>query len=582
MKQKLNGLIVIAAVVLLAACGKKGPHYTQYIPKDATYVLAMDVKSMVSKLENDSLSVENMLEVIKDSANPSKYTKAIEMWKQFKDAGLDLDNKIYLAVPSIDPNAGNVNVQVLAGLKDEKKLQDFIAKMPNAPKVSKEGDISYAEAEGMLVGWNKEAVMILAGHSMPRVNDMYPGGDSAAAAVPAPVPGANATALARLKSYFNLKKDESLASVDAFSDLAAQKTDIAIFTNSTSLANSQANSALAMMPKVKALVEGIYSTTTLDFEDGKMVMKSQTFVGPKLAEILKKYTGPEVDMSLIDPYPSNNVDGVVAFSFKPELIPALLQEAGADALTDGILSQAKLTTTDITKAFKGDFAIVFSDFSMAGVEKKNWNNEPYMSHEPTAKFLVAVRIGDKASFDKLLGLATQTGKVERKGNRLVPVVAPGEEGAPKVFAGIENDLLIFSNDETVYNTYVAKSAKIGLSSEARNSLKGSSIGFFMDAEKILNSIPETMFDSSAVHEKNVLAKSKTLFKTLDFTTSNFDGKKVDGKGEVIMATNKNSLPQLVRFLMYAASEMKMKDAEQQARWNTDVPAAADTTAVPAP
>ena len=156
-------------------------------------------------------------------------------------------------------------------------------------------------------------------------------------------------------------------------------------------------------------------------------------------------------------------------------------------------------------------------------------------------------------------------------------MGPEGDSTKHDFAGIENDLLIFSNDETVYNTYVAKSAKIGLSDEAKSTLKGSSIAFFMDVQKMLNSVPEAMFDTSAVHEKNVLAKSKTLFKTIDFTTSNFDGKKLDGKGEVIMSSDKNSLPQLVRFLMYAASEMKMKDAEQAARWPTDSPDKEDST-----
>ena len=111
---------------------------------------------------------------------------------------------------------------------------------------------------------------------------------------------------------------------------------------------------------------------------------------------------------------------------------------------------------------------------------------------------------------------------------------------------------------------ILKTSKIGLRNEAKAILKGSSIAFFIDAEKILNGIPESIFDSTSIHEKNVLAKSKTVFKTLDFTTSNFDGKKIDGKGEVIMTTNKNSLPQLVRFLMYAAEEMKLKNAGQEA------------------
>lgn len=578
--KKFSGFLLITAVTLFAACSKKGPSYTQYIPKDASYVVSIDVKSMVAKLEKDSLSVENMLEVIKDSTNPSKYAKAVEIWKQFKDAGLDLENKVFIAVPAINMSAGNLDIEVLAGLKDEKKLEAFITKMPEAPKVTKEGDISYATVNEWLVGWNKEAVMILGGRSTPKMAEVY-NGDSTMTA-PAPVPGASAGLPDKMKKFFALKKDESIAAVNSFNDLAAEKGDIAIFTNTTTLAGSQTNPALAMMPKVKELLEGIYSTTIIDFEDGKMVMKSNTYTGPKLSEILKKYAGPVVDMSLVEPYPSNNVGGITAFSFNPELIPALLKETGFDAMADLVLTQQGITTADIAKAFKGDFAVIFSDFTITKVEKKNWDDQPYMTDEPSAKLLVAVRIGDKASFEKLLALGTKSGNILRQGNRLVPARNGEADTSSKMFVGIENDLLVFSNDDAVYKAYVAKTGKIELNNDVRGAMKGSSLVFFVDAGKILNSIPETIFDSTSVHEKNVLAKSKTVFKTLSFNMSNFDGKKVSGNGEITMASEKNSLPQFVRFLMYTAEEMKLKDAEQAARWHNEYENMTDSTAAAEP
>jgi len=383
-----------------------------------------------------------------------------------------------------------------------------------------------------------------------------------------------------MKKYFALKKDESIVSVTSFTDATAEKGDIIFFTNSGGLAGSQANPALAMMPKVKELLAGIYSTTIIEFEDGKMVVKSKTFVGPKLADILKKYTGPEVDLSMVDPYPSNNVNGVVAFSFNPELIPALLKEVGFDALADIGLAQQGITTADIIKAFKGDFAVIFSDFTMSKVEKTNWEDKTYMSTEPSAKLLVAMRINDTASFEKLVGIGLKNKMIIRQGNRLLPTRDGEADNSNKIFIGVENNLLVFSNDDAVYKAYVTKTGKIGLSDQAKASIKGSSIAFFIDAEKILNGIPETVFDSTSVHEKNIFTKSKTVFKTFDFTTSNFDGKKIDGKGEVIMVTNKNSLPQLVRFLMYTAEEMKLKNAEQGVQWHNDDDTSDSTTNVP--
>lgn len=572
--RKLPGLLLFTAVVLLTACSKKGPSYTQYIPRDASYVVSLDVKSLVTKLEQDSLSVENMLDVIKDSSDPSKYTKAIEMWKQFKDAGLDLENRVLIAVPAV--SGSNIDVEVLAGLKDEKKLEAFITKLPESPKVVKDKDLSYAIVEEWAIGWTNDAVMILGGAQGPKLTQVY--NDSTATL--APVPGANAGLPDKMKKFFALKKDESIASLAIFNDLTAEKGDIAIFSNSSTLAGSAANPGLTAMPKVKELLEGIYSTSIINFENGKMVMKSNTFTGPKLSAILKKYSGSKVDISLVEPYTSNNVNGVVAFSFNPELIPALLTESGFSDLANLTLGQQGLTTDDIAKAFKGNFAVMFSDFKIEKVEKKDWQDKPYMSNEPSSKLLVAIRIGDKAAFEKLLSFATKTGMFIRQGNRLL--IAQNGEVDPneKVFIGIENDLLVFSTDEAVYKSYLAKSGKIGLSSDVMKTISGSSMALFFDAEKMLNGIPESVFDTTAVHEKNILAKSKTVFKTVSFTTGSFDGKKLSGDGEVVMAGQKNSLPQLVRFLMYAAEEMKLKGAEEEAHWEKE-DMQADSTATPA-
>lgn len=570
---KLTGPLLLIAVAVLSAC-KKAPSYTQHIPKDASYVLSLDVKSMVTKLENDSLTVEDMLAALKDSSDPSKYTQAIDMWSRFKEAGIDLDKKVIMAVPTANRNSGQVTIQVLAGLKDEQKLTAFIGTFPTA-RVTKEGDFSYAMVEEWLVGWKGDVVMMLGGQAAPIMDPAFYNEDSTGdMAAPAPRPGGN-DRLNQMKQYFTLEKSESLVSIDAFTKLVGEKGDILIFTNSSSL-GAQAGMGLTQMPKVKALVEGIFSTSIIDFEDGKVAMKSNTYFGPKLSGILEKYAGPKVDMDLVDAFPSNNVGGVAAFSFNPQLIPALLQEAGFDAIADLGLQKMGITVADIVKAFKGDFAVMFSDFTINKVQKTSWEGNTYTGNEPSAKLLVAIRVGDKASFEKVLGVATGSGFFTREGNRLIPAKGGVGSAEKDMVIGYENDLMVFSNDEATYQAYVANKTRIGLPDEARSSISGASIAFFIDAQKLMGGIPATLFDSS-MHDQNLLAKAKTVFKSASFTTENFDGKKIPGNGQLVMMQPKNSLPQLVRFLMYAAEEMKMKNA---GRWGDDNIVFADTTGVP--
>lgn len=306
---------------------------------------------------------------MKDSTDPTKYTKALETWKDFKDAGLDLESRLLVSIPTLDIDGGSIYVQTLVGLKDADKLKAFIAKMPEAPKVQEEKDFSYAVKEDMVVAWKKDVVMMVAGGATPDLSNMQDMLDADTNTMAAPAIAGNAGLLDKVKKYFALKKEESIATNDAFNKLMAEKADVAMFSNSSSLAGSQAM-AMASMPKVKELIEGIYSTSTMNFEDGAVKISGNSYMSKKLGEILKKHSGSKIDASLVEPFASDNVTGLTAFSFNPQIIGDLLKETGFDALVNMGLAQQNLTIDEVLKAFKGDFAILFSDFKMEELKKR--------------------------------------------------------------------------------------------------------------------------------------------------------------------------------------------------------------------
>jgi hypothetical protein len=549
---------VLLAAVLLTACSKKGPSYAKYVPKSAGYVLAFDLKRLTQKLEQDSLTFENMLTVINEDKSSKAYTEALSKWNEFKDAGVDFEQKVLVAVPALDVTAGSVSFQLVAGLKDPSKLEAFIAKQKDAPKIEKEGNLSMVDMNGVVLGWNKEAVMLVGAQSTPSYDLLN---DSTDAPIDA-VPGAEGEK-ALLKKYFDLKKDESVLSLDEFGQLMEDPADVAVFTNSESMTGTQVNPLMAtMQSKLKDLLQGMYSTTKINFEQGKIVVESNSFIGTKMGDLLKKFAGPVVDMSLVERYPSANMNGVAAFSFKPELIPAFLQETGFDALAGVAMAEAGVTVDDVIKAFKGDFAIMFSDFAIQHVDQGK--DAAFKAHMPVAKVLMAVRIGDKAAFEKLLNTAAGKNLIRREGNRIYP---GGEElnaaVGNSVFVGIENDLLVVASDSAIYAGYAAATTGAALKPAAASAIKGKSLGFYVDASSILQGISNDVFDSTDVHMKNILDRSRGTFKEMWFNTSNFDGKKISSYGELVLADQKNALPQLVRFLMYAADEVKLQQKQEE-------------------
>jgi|GEM_PF-327178 len=579
--KRLTGLVVVA-VVLLTACGKKAPAYTKYIPKDASNVVSVDVKSLLLKLNSDSLTLENMTSVFKEGHGASDYAEMMNRYKDFKDAGLDLDSKVFLATSAFDFNKYNssFSVQFVAGMKDSKKFEEFLKKQKETGEIRKGEGYSYTGTDEVAIGWNEDAVMIVYSSNAKKYNDYE--SDTAEMSRPksADVAGGPAE---KLKKYFKLEKKESILSVDGFNDLQGKTADVAIF-NQVNL-DGISGMAFAFLPKVKELVEGAYGTTTINFEDGKIEVESTSTTGKKMADILKKYAGPEVDMSLLENYPSQNVDGVMAFSFKPELIPALIKETGFDALLGIGLSQTGLSLDDFAKVFKGDFAVAVSDFA---VEKKEIDMGKdamgsYSREVPSAKMVFVAKIGDKAIFNKLVALGEKQGFIIRNGNMLI-IANNGRpaEGSPIVIS-TANDLLTIASDSATLLAYQNKSQKIGLSDEAKGKIKGSAIAAFVDVEKILNGISSNVFDSTDVTLANVMAKSKATFKNFSFSTSNFSGSSVKGKGEIVFGdAKKNSLAQIVRYGMYVAEQYKLHEAEQAKKYQEDstTDVIADSTAAP--
>ncbi|MES2775109.1 MAG: DUF4836 family protein [Bacteroidota bacterium] len=556
----------VAAIVLLASCGKKAPGYTRYIPKDASNVISIDVKSMLTKLNSDSLTVENMLGVLKDTAHPGHYTMAISKYNELKDAGIDFESKVYISVSSLETmnTGGSPEVQMVAGVKDAAKLEAFLKKQEGISGIVKGDGFSYVNEEDHVIGWNSDALMVLSeGHR--RSYEDYMPDDSTGSR---PKSESNVTgAVEKLKKYFKLEKKESILSVDGFNDLQGKQGDITIF-NQANLDGINAM-AFAFVPKLKELIEGTYSSTVINFEDGKAVVENKSFVSKKMGEILKKYAGPEVDLAMIENYPSQNINGVIAFSFNPQLIPAFIRETGLDALLGLGLAQTGMGLDDFAKVFKGDFAVAVSDFAVV-TQEVGKDSESYRSERPTAKMIFTAKIGDKAAFDKLVSFAVKEGGVIRNGNMLV--MAENGVAVPDMPFAIStaNDMLTFASDSATLAAFQSKTQKIGLPDDVKAKLKGNSIAAFFDIEKVLNGISPSLFDSSQTGPANIFSRAKTTFKNGWFTTNNFDGKSVTGKGELVFSdSKKNSLAQLVRFSMYAAQEGKAHKAANMKKWEEE-------------
>ncbi len=549
------GLAAFALVI--SSCGKKAPEMTKHIPKDASYVIGLNMKQMQDKLAKEQLTFDNFISFLQGDKD-SAYTKAKKFYDDIKSSGLDTEAPVYMYM-NLDPaNMQRMKGQVsfLFAVKDADKMEAYIKKNAAGAVIGKGDGFSHVAMPGNAngsLGWNKEfaVAVVELGGSTYNFDDFNV--DSTGTAPNLKNDGGDKN-LTALNAVFKMKESESVAANGEFKDLVAKNADIFIWTSTNSFSGMPG----IPLPKLKDFMKDNYSATTINFEDGKVVMDGDAIVNETLKTILSKYAGPEVNMDLLENYPSSNVDGAVAVNFNPEIIMAFVKELGFEGLADMGLAGQGITSADITKAFKGEMAFAFSDFAVKQ-EPSSWDST-YMMDKPSAKWMLNIKVGDKPSFDKLMAVAMKSGGIEKQGDKYI---LKGMGQNDKTTISITGSNIIVTGDEATLSAYVAKSSKIGLSDEVKKKFTGPTAMYF-DISKILASTP-TPKDTS---DMLVMEKAKALFKEVWGNTSNYSRGKVHSNFELTLKDGKtNSLAQLAKFFQFAATEMKKKKDKQEAEFS---------------
>jgi hypothetical protein len=359
-----------------------------------------------------------------------------------------------------------------------------------------------------------------------------------------------------VNTYYTQPESESMASLKEFTEMFKEKADGYAFSTTNSTIN-----ALSMMPmqlpKLEELLRDNYSTSTFNFEDGKVVAKSNFYPNKLMSAILKKYAGPTVNLSMIENYPSQNIDGLMMASFNPEIFGGILKQLEVESLADVFLQKMNISSADLYKCLKGDIAVVVSDFSVT----KTANADLFSIPKPAGKFIFNATIGDKTSFVKLMDKAAESGFVVKENGNYKSGAIMQSVG---LFLHTDDKNIILSSDSLTYQQYAAKTTKAVISSDVLDQIKGKSTVFYLDIDK-LTTVAEGYMDKESM--KNSFSFVKSTFKDAIATSENYDGTKISGAFELRMKDEKqNSLVSLVNMSVNIAAEHHKNNQG----WHTDI------------
>jgi len=552
MKRVLSTLSLF--VLLLAISCKKKDKSGLLVPEDAGVVVHINSPSLSSKLSWEEISQTEWFQEISKEATDSTAAKLL------KDPGQSgIDSKAALVFYVKKQGRGGY-VAFTGTVKDAAIFEAFNKEISKGEAtVTKDGDISYLSSDKSgLVAWTSSRFVYIGDAPLGDMQQAFERQGSYES-YKFPVDSLKMfgkTALT-LESSDNLDKDSR------FTTLIQDGSDVHIWVNASSLySNSMGGGVLSMM-KLNMLLEGNVSATSLNFDNGKIAVKSKQFYGDAMRKILSDYPAKPLSEDVINRIPSQNVVGVLAMNYPPAGLNEFLKATGLDGMTNGFLGRIGYSIEEFITANKGEVLISVSDLEIKTKEKvmeMGEGQEPYKysTTEPDMKVLFAASVNDKPAFDKLIGIALAETKGMTSAN------------TPEIHYKLDNNWFAASNSQEHVDKFLAGGSTKNM---VADKISGHPFGFYIDIQKIIKSGESSVKDSS---DKAAMTASVNMWQDAIATGGAYKDKALDFEFEInLVDKNTNSLKQLNQYI----NTMYKIQAEKKKRF-MDYDNSADTKAAP--
>ena len=560
MKQAMRfGVSLILLATLMVSCKNNTPKEAKYIPKEASVGLAIDLQQMKDKLQKGGINMDSLLKRI--FKNDSADVKDKAMLTDLKEnAGIQWSEKLFFFMvnKSNPDNSQSQAFNVMGSVEDATKLESFLKKqeMMKGHEIVKEKDFSYVTTgDGAMIAWNKEQIIgTMYQHAQKAVYDTV----EMTFKKPAPF-NTTAEMKTEVTRYFTQKTNESLAEVSLFTKMFHEKADGFAFTSGNSTL-----AGLSMMPlqipKLEEFLKDNYLAATLSFEDGKIVAGATSYTNELLSSVLTKYAGPTVDLSMIQKFPSQNINGIMLAAFNPEIFGGILKQLEVEGLVNNLLEKSGFSSQDLYKSLKGDISVVVSDLGAEKADPMNKSDEKtMMKNKKVGKMLLIAPVGDKASFTKIMDKGVEQGILVKQQNTYK---AGGLFSFMGLYLNADDKNLVIASDSIIYAQYLANSKPTStINSETLARFKGQSTVFYVDIANTLNNFIKD--DSNSSFSRS-LKTAKETFKDVIATSDNFDGKSVKSVFEIRLQNEKqNSLVTLTSLFTDVAVDMRVQAKKER-------------------
>lgn len=552
MKKISFSVLLFISVLLVVSC-KQTNKTGAMIPDDVGMVLHLNANSLNSKLSWDEVKQTNWFKEMYQDAPDSLAQKLLD---NPANSGMDMKSDFIFFLK----NQNSQGYMVFEGsVKDAAAFEAFNKKVSKNASATRDGEFTNMKLPGgAVVTWNKEHFVYVIDApqmNMAKTFSMQGGNYTEPTTLSAD------TLLTIGKSLFSLKSGNSLGGNEHFGDLVKEEGDLHMWLSSEHLYDGMGAGMLSMM-KVNTLLQGNVSATTINFDNGKISMKSKGYYNKELSRLFDKYPAKDISADVVNRIPSQDVIAAFVMNYPPEGLKEFMKVIGVDGLVNGFLGKANYSIEEFIKANKGDIIIAVTDFSFGNrndtVQIPGNDGMRYGQSGPQAKVLFATSINDRAAFDKLIGTV--------KGQGLEDF----SKGIPEINYKLDNNWFAVSNSED----YVTKFLAGGNNNHSfASKIGGHPFGGYVDIQKILKASSIEPKDSSDMITYNA---SLQMWQDIVITGGKYKDGALSAQIELnLVNKTANSLKQLSNYFDKVSKEMKAKQKHYEYNQPDNLPPAVD-------
>jgi hypothetical protein len=547
----LSLFLITVAVIGIVSCSRTDKSGI-VVPKDAALAVHINAPSLTSKVSWQEIQQNEWFKKLYAEETDSLSKQLLD---DPSNSGIDIKADMAFFIKK----QGQGGYMAFEGaVKNTAAFETFAKKLNKGGTVSKSGDINVM-ATGLksLVAWNNNRFVYISDASMGGLANRLSGMNNSSPGEPFAY---HTDSLQRFAvQLFDLPHKENLLSDDRFASLMKEPGDIHYWVNAEQYYNSLGG-ALSLL-KLNVLFEGNVYATSINFDNGKITLKTKGYYNKELRSLIDKYASSSISTDMLNRIPSQNVVAVFAAKYPPEGFKDMIKLTGVDGFVNSFFSSVGYSTDEFVKATKGDVLLSVSDFNLGAhkttITGPNGESIPLdQPAMPDAKILFATSVNDKPSFDKLFGILQS--KIQEN----------AAEVASKIHFQLNNNWFAAGNAPEQVNGFLAGGNN---HFPFADRLSGHAFGGYINVQQILKSTAPAITDSSG---KAIMDLSTNMWQDIFMTSGGEKSGAYTGEVEInLVDKNTNSLKQLNKYLDSISKFADHKHGEYNAQINYSDPAA---------